>query len=346
MKFTQVFLEAIGYELPTNIITSASIEERLKPLYQKLFLQPGQLEALTGIKERRWWNPGHVNSREAAKAARKALEEANIPPEDIGVLVYTGVCRDNFEPATACAVAAELGLPPTAMIYDISNACLGVMNGVIDIANRIELGQIKAGLVVACETAREITDIMMDRMIAEGTMNFFKTALATLTGGSGAVGVILTNGSYGKEKPQLKGAASMAAPEFHKMCRWGFDRNDPPRAAQMMETNAVGLLTHGKELVAKLGRAFFSELQWAKESVDRLISHQVANANRMAILNALGLSADKDFSTFPFLGNMGTVSLPITAASATERGFLLHGQQVVFTGIGSGLNSLMLGWKW
>ncbi|MFZ2956226.1 MAG: 3-oxoacyl-ACP synthase III [Candidatus Ozemobacteraceae bacterium] len=346
MRFTKVFLEAIGYELAPNVITSGWIEERLAPLYKKLFLQHGQLEALTGIRERRWWNPGHTNAEGAAKAAKKALEEAQVPSEDIGAVVYGGVCRDAYEPATACAVAAELGVKAGTMIFDISNACLGVMNGILDVANRIELGQIKAGVVVACETAREITSIMMERMLAEGTMEYFKKSLATLTGGSGAVGIVLTDGSYAREKPQLLGGMACAAPEHHRMCRWGPDTQIPPRAAQIMETDAIGLLKHGGELVKKLGDAFYQELSWAREGVDRLIAHQVATSNRETILAGLGISPDRDFSTFPFLGNMGTVSLPVTAAIAGERGVLERGQKVAFMGIGSGLNSLMLGWKW
>ena len=64
------------------------------------------------------------------------------------------------------------------------------------------------------------------------------------------------------------------------------------------------------------------------------------------ILDVLGVPDAKDFSTYPFLGNIGTVSLPITAAIAEERGFLEAGQRVAFLGIGSGLNCLMLGWEW
>ena len=64
------------------------------------------------------------------------------------------------------------------------------MNGMLDIANRIELGQIRAGLVVSCESAREIVDIMIDRLIAEPDMELFKMSLATLTGGSGAAAVL------------------------------------------------------------------------------------------------------------------------------------------------------------
>ena len=346
MKFTKVFMEAIGYELPQNIISSKWIEGKLAPLYKKLYLQPGQLEALTGIKERRWWNPGHLNGAGAAKAAKKALAETEIPIEDIGAVVYCGVCRDNFEPATACHVAAELQVKPETVICDISNACLGVMNGIIDVANRIELGQIKAGIVVACETAREITQIMIQRMLEEGTMEFFKQALATMTGGSGAVGVVLSDGTYGNDGPKLLGGAAMGAPIHHKMCRWGADKRNPPQVPQIMETNAIGMLRYGGELIRKIGEVFFKRMNWTTNTVDKIISHQVASANRDAMITNLGLTPDKDFSTYPFLGNIGTVSLPLTAAIAEERGILEPGQNVVFVGIGSGLNSMILGWEW
>jgi 3-oxoacyl-[acyl-carrier-protein] synthase-3 len=64
------------------------------------------------------------------------------------------------------------------------------------------------------------------------------------------------------------------------------------------------------------------------------------------MLKALGIPKEKEFSTFEFLGNMGTVSLPLTAALAEEREFLQPGDRVGFLGIGSGLNCLMLGVEW
>ena len=64
------------------------------------------------------------------------------------------------------------------------------------------------------------------------------------------------------------------------------------------------------------------------------------------ILNAIGIPPTKDFATYQYLGNIGTVSLPITAAIADERQFLLPGDLVGFLGIGSGLNCLMLGIQW
>src|SRR5207245_7612799 len=151
---------------------------------------------------------------------RKALDTPGLEAAKIDALIYAGVCREQFEPATACHVAAGLCISPDAAVYDVSNACLGVLNGMLDIANRIELGQIKAGLVVSCETAREINDIMIERMLEARNMEVFKQSLATLTGGSGAVAVLLTDGSYSANKRrQVLCCVTAAAPALHDLLR-------------------------------------------------------------------------------------------------------------------------------
>ncbi len=77
-----------------------------------------------------------------------------------------------------------------------------------------------------------------------------------------------------------------------------------------------------------------------------MICHQVGTPHRDTVLEKLGIPVDRDFSTFAYLGNIGTVSVPLTAAVAEERGFLEPGQRVGLFGIGSGLNCLMLGVEW
>jgi 3-oxoacyl-[acyl-carrier-protein] synthase-3 len=344
MKYSRVYLDAIGYELPPVVVTSHELEERLRPVYQALRLPEGQLEALTGIAERRWWEPGYPLSAGAAAAARKALAASGVRPGDVEVLVYSGVCREQFEPATACAVAAALGVRPET-VYDVSNACLGVLNGVVDVANRIELGQARAGLVVSCETAREIIDVTVEQMLRSRDMETFRTSLATLTGGSGAVAVLVTDGSFGSERRRLLGGVTRAEPKYHGLCRWRVDTM-LSAARQFMSTDSVAVLKYGVELGLRTWNAFLQRLGWAADMVDKIICHQVGLMHRNSILQALGLSPDKDYSTYPFLGNMGTVSLPLTAALAEERDFLRPGDRVGLLGIGSGLNCLMLGVEW
>ena len=352
MKYKRVYLTALGYELGPQVVTSAELEARLAPVYQDLSIQPGQLEAWTGIAERRWWQPAARLSAGAITAARKALARTSVQAADLGVVIYAGVCRENFEPATACAVADALGVKGGASVYDLSNACLGVLNGMLEIANRIELGQIRAGLVVSCESAREINEIMLARMLGGVNMNQFAEALATFTGGSGAVAMLLTDGSFtgdskgGRAGHRLLGAVSQVAPEHHELCRWGLMPGDGLQQAQFMATDSVQVLKYGVQLGRETWSVFLEELGWTPAQVDRVICHQVGSGHQDAILKSLQLPKEKDYTTYRFLGNMGTAALPVTAAIAEERGVLKAGQRVGFLGIGSGLTCLMMGLEW
>ena len=383
MQYNRVYLDAIGYELPPVVVSTAELEARLKPMYEANKLPAGQLELLTGISERRWWEPGYRLSDGATAAGRKALAQSGLKASDVDILIYAGVCREQFEPATACAVAANLGISSDATMYDLSNACLGVLNGVIEVANRIELGQAKAGLVVSCETAREINETAIERVTRSKSVDVFRQSLATFTGGSGAVAVLVTGEKLATEKRRrLVGGAAKNAPEHHNLCRWGVQSLLPTGVTRVveenfaaamqraldtqagallqrgvdlgmrhlmqpfMETHAGDVLKHGVDLGMKTWATFLGKLGWGKEMIDRVICHQVGAGHRDAVLKGFGIDPDKDFSTFPYLGNIGTVSLPITAAIAEERDFLRPGDRVGFLGIGSGLNCLMLGVEW
>ena len=148
MLYQNVCLEAFAYTLPDEVVTSAEIEALLEPLYTRLHLPEGRLELMTGITERRFWPRGTLVGQKSAETAEKALRIAGVDKQQIGALVHGSVCRDFLEPATACGVHHRLGLPERCAVYDVSNACLGLLNGVVQVANMIELGQIRAGVVV------------------------------------------------------------------------------------------------------------------------------------------------------------------------------------------------------
>jgi 3-oxoacyl-[acyl-carrier-protein] synthase-3 len=389
MKYNRVHLEAIGYELPPVVVSTAELEARLAPIYQALKMAPGQLELLTGISERRWWEPGYPLSLGAAAAGKKALAAADLSADDVDVLIYAGVCREQFEPATACAVAHELKINSGAAIFDLSNACLGVLNGIVEIANKIELGQARAGLVVSAETAREINENVIDRMVRTQSAELFRESVATLTGGSGAVAVLVTGPELSRERRRkLLGGVTQNAPQHNSLCRWGLQSILPAAGAvagaaagrvfgpgtlalvqkgvdnagalvqrgvdlglrhvmmPFMETHAGEVLKYGVELGLRTWQSFLTKFGWRGDHLDKVICHQVGAGHRDAVLKAIGVPPEKEFSTFEYLGNIGTVSLPITAAIAEEREFLRPGDRVGFLGIGSGLNCLMLGLEW
>jgi 3-oxoacyl-[acyl-carrier-protein] synthase-3 len=346
LRWSRVCVEAIGYELPEARLTTQEIEGRLAPIYDALHLGHGHVAALTGVMERRMWPKGVSMADCGAAAARKALLAAGIEGADLGAVIYAGVCRDNLEPATACAIADKIGASGDAIIFDLSNACLGVLNGMVDIANRIELGQIKAGIVVSAESSREIIDATIARMTADPTMDRYRLGLATMTGGSGAVAVVLTHIESSFTERRLVAGAARSAPRFHALCRWGPEHGLLGEHANIMDTDASSVLEHGVLLGKQTWERLLGATGWRADDIDRVICHQVGAAHQKEVLGALQMPLDRDYSTFERLGNMGTVSVPVTAALAAEAGFLRSGQRVGLLGIGSGLNCLMLGIQW
>src|SRR2546426_6926914 len=86
MRYSTVCIESIGYELPKHVVTSAEIEARLSPLYDRLQLPYGRLEMMSGIRERRFWDDGVNPSDAAALAGRQALDPARgLRPEIEGL---------------------------------------------------------------------------------------------------------------------------------------------------------------------------------------------------------------------------------------------------------------------
>src|ERR1043165_8534287 len=116
MKFAHVCIESLAAVLPDEKWTSAAIEERLKPLYERLKLPAGRLELMTGIRERRMWPAGTRPSDASAAAGRNVLARSILKSGQMDVLIHSAVCRDMLEPATASFAHHKIGLGPHCQI--------------------------------------------------------------------------------------------------------------------------------------------------------------------------------------------------------------------------------------
>lgn len=353
MRFSKVAIAGLGHELPPNVLSSSDIEERLAPVYDRIGLVPGRLEMMTGIRERRYWSEQVTPSEVASRAGLDALEKSRIPQKKIGSIIHASVCRDFLEPATANVVHERLGLPDRCQVLDVSNACLGVMSAMLMVANQIELGQIEAGIVVAGEIGRGLVEKTIEKLLVdkEITRKSIKSSIASLTIGSGAVAVVLANRSLvPKGRGILHGATVRAATEYNRLCRGGgegsVDMGVGNEAALEMATDAEALLDAGIGLATSNFHDFVEELSWKPEEIDKILTHQVGRAHQKALFDALSLDEKRSFVTFDFLGNVGSVSLPVTFALAAEANFVRPGDHVALLGIGSGLSSVMMGVEW
>lgn len=344
MRFHHTCIESLGVALPDEVLTSTEIERRLQPLYERLRLPEGRLELMTGIRERRVWSANTQPSDASAAAGRAALAKSGLTAAQVELFIHSAVCRDMLEPATASFAHRKIGLPPTAQIFDVSNACLGFLNSLTIAAGLIESGQIRCALVVSgensCPLVEETLNILNTRPLDR---NGIKPYFANLTIGSGAVGAVVCHESLVKGRAhRLVGGVARAATDHNELCQ-GDTHGDDSLA---MQTDSEALLIAGVALAQETWKDFTATIGWSADEISRFICHQVGSIHRRKLYEALGLDLAKDFSTFETLGNTGSVALPATLAAAVAAGAVQEGQKVGLLGIGSGLNCLMLGLEW
>ncbi|WP_144992453.1 3-oxoacyl-ACP synthase III [Polystyrenella longa] len=348
MRYQHVCIEALSYTLPPHIVTSEEIEEQLAPVYDRLHLPTGRLELMSGIKERRFYDPGTLPGTISSLTAQKAVEDSGLDRNLFGALVHGSVCRDQMEPATACKVHHAAGLPQSGYVFDISNACLGLLNGMIIIADLIELGRIEAGIVVGTETGRNLVEGTIDSLLHDDslTRQSIKPAFASLTIGSGSAAIALCHERHSTTGRRLLGGRVLADTDSHALCEGGVEQNLHGDARPRMNTDSEALLHAGVELAAKTWEETKPILEWTNADVDRAVTHQVGRAHRKLMMERLGLPEGLDYPTVEWLGNTGAAALPMAAAIASEKGEIKPGDNVAMLGIGSGLNCIMLGAQW
>ena len=290
MRFENVCLESLAVALPEEIWTSADIEERLRPLYERLKLPAGRLELMTGIRERRMWPVGTRPSDASAAAGRNVLAKSQLSAAQVELFIHAAVSRDMLEPATASFAHRKIGLPATAQIFDVSNACLGFLNSLTVAAGLIESGQIRCALVAAGENGRPLVDQTLRTLVEQPlSRNEIKPFFANLTIGSGAVAAMVCHRSLVKGRAhRLLGGIARAATQHSELCQGDTHGTE----ALAMQTDSEQLLVAGVTVAKETWTDFTAD---HGTDFQRYVCHQVGTAHRRKLYETLGLDLARDF---------------------------------------------------
>ena len=317
------------------VVTSADLDDRLGEVYQRTGLRAGMLEGLVGIRERRRWADDGSFIDGAVAAGRAALAASGVAAEDIGLMINTSLSREWLEPSTAVVIHDALGLPPGCQNFDVTNACLGFMNGMEIAAAMIESGLIDHALVVDSEDSHPVQEATIKRLSSdEVTANDVMQEFAALTLGSGAVAMVLGRVDQHPEGHRLIAGVSRAATQHHQLCVGD---------NAMMKTDLKGLLEAGLDLSGDLWTEAASEFGW-DAGITRYFLHQISQVHTEAICERLSIEPERAPRTFPEFGNIGPASVAFTMAGHSDN--LETGDRVLLLGIGSGLNATCLEIVW
>lgn len=333
LVYRHVRIEGLAFDEAPIRVTSASLEDQLAEPYARLGIPARCIESLTGIVARRFWPEGTDIVACAKAVAARALDEANVPRERVGLLVNCSVSKEYLEPSVASMVHGDLGLPTTTPNFDLSNACLGFVTSMDLAARMIEARTIDYALVVAAESSRKVVENTVAALLKPtSTMQDYKDWLPTLTLGSGACAMVLAHEDVSRSEHRFLGAVHRAATEHSRVCVGSWNE---------MRTDAPKLMSEGIALAERTWQAASEAFGWSDDTLSQFVCHQVGAGHLATLMKRLSLPVAKAFPTYPELGNMGAVALPCTLRLAVDAGRLQSGQHAALMGIGSGLNCAM-----
>ncbi|MCM3586142.1 ketoacyl-ACP synthase III [Mesobacillus maritimus] len=301
----------IGRYVPEQVVTNLDLEKRMDTSDE-------WIRTRTGIEERRIAGDDMDTSDLGLRAAQKALENANVSPEEIDMILVATVTPDQPFPSVACMLQEKLGAKKAAAM-DVSAACAGFMYGMVTAKQFIETSAYKYVLIVGVEKLSKITD-WEDRNTA---VLFGDGAGAVLMGpvadGKGVLSFELgSDGSGGKYLYQDTNIR-MNGREVFKF------------AVRQMGESSVNVLE-------KAGLS--------KEDVDFLIPHQANIRIMEAARQRLELPLEKMSKTVHKYGNTSAASIPISMVEELEAGKIKDGDLIVMVGFGGGLTWGAIALRW
>lgn len=306
-------IEATASLLPGRTVTT-------EELSRELGRNPAAMERKTGIRTRRWIEPGTRASDLGAAVLRAALERAGRQAGALRRIVFvTSSAHDVLFPATANRVAAALGLAGSCDAFDLNNACMGFLTA-LDLAAR----SVATGLGPVAIVTVETPSRHLDREDHRPYLVFGDAAAAAIVSasedGSGVVAAALANdGSL--------------PPDVIIEHPFTTGRIEPVRFVQSnsdIGKVALGALFRAtRELLDGAGMRL-SDVAW-------VVPHQPNGAMLRALLAELAIDPARVVPVVDEIGSVGAASIPFSLDRLLRTRPVKAGDLVLFLGVGSGV---------
>lgn len=321
----QAVISGIGSYVPDKVLTNADLEKTIDTSDEWIVSR-------TGIKERRILEDGKATSDMALEAAKKAIADAGLTPEDIEIVVCGTFTSDYIFPSTACILQSKLNLV-NAACFDLAAACSGYIYSTVVGTSFIKSGMAKHVLVIGTDANSRLVD-WTDR----NTCVIF---------GDGAGAIVLSR----QDKPEAVSDRRGVLSSFIKSDGKGWKHLYQPAGGSLrppthetIDENLHHIKMEGKETFKFASRAMadaslkaIEKANLTTDDIDLVVPHQ---ANVRIINNAmrkLKIPMEKTIINIDKYGNTVAASVGIALDEAYREGRLKDGDNVLLVAFGAGL---------
>ena len=330
-------ITGVGAELPPCVVTTAEIEERVG--LTRAGIEAGWLERVTGVRERRWAAPEVMPSALAAAAGRHALASAGLDALAIDALLYTGITRDFIEPGTSNVVQETLGAW-NARVFDITNGCNGLIDGLDVAASLVRAGRAQRVLVTTGEHAS-----ISINWHARTPEELLRSAAGFVVGDGGGALVVEASDdparglraweqrSDGRHWRHAIGGRFRPTTEACPAC-------DSPMDVRFL-CDGRALIAAILELMPAVMDGVLAKTGWTYDDLDVVFCHEASRRfidTGIALVGNPGALEQKIWSTVARFGNTSTASLPLAMSEALGAGALAPGAKVMLLAASSGIS--------
>lgn len=259
----------------------------------------------------------------ASRAVRACLEAQGWRGRDVQLLVYGGIARNYFEPATAMEVAARSGMQQVHA-FDVTSACVGMLEALHVVAAHFALHpELQRAVVCAAELSPGRLDYDLQQ-----PSDLLRKA-AGLTIGNAAAAMAVAREPFDRGCMQVLDMTHRCLPQHYDLCKVPIQGQFDSLALELQKL-AVHVPPQIKQVLARVN--------WSVSDVDYFVSHQPGDAMVIDTLAPLGIELHRMVLTHQYYANTASTTVPLALHHLAERGLLMPDDKLVFCSIAAGLS--------
>lgn len=326
-----VTIAGTGSYVPDRVLSNADLEKMVETSDEWITTR-------TGIKERRLAADGQATSDLATEAAKSAMKDAGVEPEELDLVIVATISPDAFFPATACYVQKNIGAT-NAICFDVSAACSGFLYAMQMARHFINSGSQKTALVIGAEKLSSMVD-WEDR----NTCVLF---------GDGAGAAVLKHSDSEQDGRRIISASLGSDGRMTDILHVPGGGSAIPIVPENADQKLNTIRMQGREVykyavnaMRKAAEEALAEAGLTADDVDMLIPHQANLRIIEAITDRLGIPPEKTFINLDKYGNTSAAAVAIALDEANKTGAIKTGDNVVLVAFGAGLTwaSTLMRW--